>query len=179
MEKIAVNIGELMQMRLFILGIVYLASMPVFVSNLHGEEAKSPLVEFEIVDQIEIKSIPESLTGVAGNVARGEATMINRKKGNCLACHKVGVFDEKAKTDPNRYGDMGEVGPHLDGVASRYDVGQLRLLLVDAKVIFPETMMPSFYRVKNFERVLPEFENKPILSAQDIEDVLSFLLTLK
>jgi sulfur-oxidizing protein SoxX len=89
------------------------------------------------------------------------------------------VFDEKAKTDPNKYGDMGEVGPPLDGIAERYDEGQLRLLLVDAKQVYPDTIMPAFYKVEGLHRVLPEYEGKPILNAQEIEDVLSFLMTLK
>ncbi len=63
--------------------------------------------------------------------------MVNRKLGNCVACHHLSPFEEKAKSVPNKYGDMGEVGSLLDGVAERYDDGQLRLLLVDAKRGFP------------------------------------------
>lgn len=137
------------------------------------------LVEFEIEDKIQSKSITKPLTGKAGDPKRGEAIMINRKLGNCLACHHLSVFDEKAKTDPNKYGDMGEVGPPLDGIAERYDEGQLRLLLVDAKQVYPDTIMPAFYKVEGLHRVLPEYEGKPILNAQEIEDVLSFLMTLK
>lgn len=142
-------------------------------------EAPSSLVPYDIVDNIQSKAIPKPLTDKKGDAARGEAVMINRKLGNCLACHHVDLFEEKAKKEPNKYGDMGEIGPPLDGVAERYDAGQLRLLLVDAKQVFPDTMMPSFYRVKGLNRVLPEFEGKPILEAQDIEDVISFLMTLK
>lgn len=142
-------------------------------------KAASSLVPFDIVDNIQSKAIPKPLTSLAGDPKRGEAVMIDRKLGNCLACHHVDLFEEKAKTEPNKYGDMGEIGPPLDGVAERYDAGQLRLLLVDAKEVFPDTMMPSFYKVKGLYRVLPEFEGKPILEAQDIEDVISFLMTLK
>ena len=147
--------------------------------SLAAQEDESSLVKFEIVDVIQSKSIPKSLTGKRGNKKRGEALMIKRSKGNCLACHQVSLFEEKAKKDPNAYGDMGEVGPTLDKVAERYKEGQLRLLLVDAKQVFPETIMPSFYRVKNLHRVGKKFKNKPILAPQEIEDILSFLLTLK
>lgn len=147
--------------------------------SLMAEEAPSALVNFEIVNKINSKSIPKSLTGVAGDASRGEAIMINRRSGNCLSCHRVSVFDDKAKSDPSNYGDMGEIGPVLDGVASRYDMGELRLMLVDAKQFFPETIMPSFYHVRGLVRVSPDLQNKTILKAQEIEDVLSFLINLE
>ena len=145
-----------------------------------SEPGDNPLLEeLGIVDLIKSKAIPKALTKRAANRVRGEALMINRQKGNCLACHRVSAFEVKAKTNPNAYGDMGEVGPSLDGVASRYDPGQLRLLLVDAKQIFPETIMPSFYKIAGLNRVDTAFENKTILDKQEIEDILAFLLTLK
>lgn len=144
-----------------------------------AEQTASPLVPFEVVDNIRTRAIPKPLTDQPGDVTRGEALMVNRKLGNCIACHHLTVFEEKAKTEPNKYGDMGEVGPTLDGAAVRYDEGQLRLLVVNAKEIFPDTIMPSFYRVRGFERVLPAFDDKPILEAQDVEDIVSFLKTLK
>jgi len=143
------------------------------------DKKTNPLTTFEIVDTIKSKSIPASLTGKAGNPKRGESLMITRSKGNCLACHEVIKFEKKAEKDPNNYGDMGEIGPNLDGVAARYQPGELRLMLVDAKQFFPETIMPAFYNVKKLYRVDTGFKDKPILTAQEIEDVLSFLLTLK
>lgn len=137
------------------------------------------LVPYEVVDVIQSKSIPKSLTGKPGNPVKGEALMINRKKGNCLACHRLSAFDEKAKTKPNLYGDGGEIGPTLDGVAKRYSEGQFRLLLVDAKKIFADTMMPSFYKIKGFHRIGTKFDQKPILQAHEVEDIVSFLLTVK
>ena len=169
-----------MHNRFIFAGIACLIGLGFSGPSVNAQESKkSPLVDFEIIDMIETKAIQNSLTGERGDPVRGEQAMINRKKGNCLACHRVGLFDKKSKSDPNKYGDMGDVGPELDGVATRYTEGQLRLLLVDVKQIFPETIMPSFYRVQNLNRVLSEFENKPILSAGDVEDILSFLMTLK
>lgn len=139
----------------------------------------SELVKYEIFNLIQSKSIPKSLTGKRGNVKRGETLIVNREKGNCLSCHVVDEFHEKAKKNPDIYGNMGEIGPSLDGVATRFKESQLRLILVNAKEVFPETIMPAFYRVKGFTRVDDNFIDKPIMSAQDIEDILSFLMKLK
>lgn len=141
--------------------------------------SSSELVKYEIFNLIQSKSIPKSLTGKRGNVKRGETLIVNREKGNCLSCHVVDEFHEKAKKNPDIYGNMGEIGPSLDGVATRFKESQLRLILVNAKEVFPETIMPAFYRVKGFTRVDDNFIDKPIMSAQDIEDILSFLMKLK
>lgn len=151
----------------------------VGIAQAEQSADKAGLVDYEIVDLIESKSIPKSLTGKQGDAKRGEALMVNRKKGNCIACHSLDDFEKKAVKDPNKYGDMGEVGPPLDGVASRYKEGQLRLLLVNAKKVFPETIMPAFYRIDGLTRVGGEFRNKPILEAQEIEDIVRFLMGLE
>lgn len=139
----------------------------------------SKLVEYEIFNLIQSKSIPKSLTGVKGSPKRGEALMIDPAKGNCLQCHELDFFHEKAKKNPNVYGGMGEIGPTLDGVASRYKESQLRLILVNAKMVFPETIMPAYYRVEGLTRVGEAYKGGPIMTAQEIEDVLSFLVQLK
>ena len=73
----------------------------------------------------------------------------------------------------------GNTGPTLDGVAGRLSEGEIRLRLVDGTKINPETMMPSFYRVEGLNRVLPNFRGKPVLTAEQVEDVVAYLLTLK
>ncbi len=113
--------------------------------------------------------IPASLTGVAGDVDSGRKTVINRKQGNCLACHAVSSLDNQPF--------HGEVGPSLDGIAGRYSEAELRLILVDSKKVFDDTIMPSFYRTDGYERVAKKFAGKTILSAQQVEDVLAFLKT--
>ncbi len=155
-----------------------------FIAEVRAETPEEPgknelLDDLGVIDLIQSKSIPKRLTKKPGNAVRGEALMINRKKGNCLACHRLSAFEGKAKKKPNAYGDMGEIGPSLDGIASRYDQGQLRLLLVDAKVFFPETIMPSFYKNSGLHRVGKSFDRKTILEKQEIEDILAFLITLK
>ena len=139
----------------------------------------SKLVEYEIFNLIQSKSILKSLTGVKGSPKRGEALMIDPNKGNCLQCHALDFFHEKAKKNPNVYGGMGEIGPTLDGVASRYKVSQLRLILVNAKLVFPETIMPAYYRVEGLTRVGEAYNDEPIMTAEEIEDILSFLVQLK
>ncbi len=112
-----------------------------------------------------------SLTGVAGDPAVGKKVTINRKQGNCLACH--------VNNDASDQFFHGEVGPPLDGAADRWDEAQLRGILVNSKMTFEDTIMPSFYRTKNGARTLKKFQGKTILTAQQVEDVVAYLKTLK
>ncbi len=114
----------------------------------------------------------ESLTGATGDAAKGKKTFANRKLGNCLACH--------ANKDQADKPFHGEIGPALDGVAERYEEADLRAILIDSKKVLGEdTMMPSFYRLKNGARTMKKFQGKTILNAQQVEDVLAYLQTLK
>jgi L-cysteine S-thiosulfotransferase len=116
------------------------------------------------------KSIPHSLTGKPGDAKKGLKTAVNRKKGNCLACHSI----------PNiKQADHGEIGPPLMGVAKRYKVGELRLRLVEPKRLNPNTIMPSYYKSTGFHRLQKKWKGKTIISAQDVEDILAYLTTLK
>ena len=125
------------------------------------------LVAHEIVDEI---SIPQALTDQPGDPENGRAVAINRKKGNCLACHVMPIPEQPFH---------GEIGPDLNGVASRYDEGELRLRVVNSKVLNSDTIMPAYYRNDGLHRVLKNFQGKTLLNAQEIEDVVAYLLTLK
>ncbi len=120
-------------------------------------------------------AIAQSLTGVAGDPAEGLRVMETRSAGNCVACHQVSVSTAAFQ---------GNVGPSLDGVADRWDVDQLRGLVANAKMVFPDTVMPSFYRVSGYIRPGDAFTGKaagelsPLLTAQQIEDVVAYLQTL-
>ncbi len=144
-----------------------------------SEKDTPKLVEYEIFNLIQSKSIPKPLAGKKGNRKRGEALILDAAKGNCLQCHVIDQFLVKAKKNPDVYGNMGEIGPSLDGVSTRYKESQLRLILVNAKLVFPETIMPAYYRIDGLTRVDDKYLDKPIMSAQDIEDILSFLMKLK
>ena len=121
------------------------------------------------VPEIVGKSISQSLTGQSGDVNKGRKTVINRKQGNCLACHALSSLANQPF--------HGEVGPPLDGVAKRYSEGELRLILVNSKKVFEGTIMPAFYRLSGLNRVNKKFAGKTILSAQQVEDVIAFLKT--
>ena len=125
------------------------------------------IVAYEIVDDT---SIPMSLTGKPGNPENGREIAINRKKGNCLACHILPIPEQSFH---------GETGPDLNGVASRYSEGELRLRIVNPKIINPDTFMPAFYRNDGLHRVAKKFQDKTILSAEEVEDILAYIMTLK
>jgi len=116
-------------------------------------------------------AIDAPLCGLSGNPERGRMLAYERKKGNCLACHTLPIPEEQFH---------GNIGPNLDGVGSRYSEGQLRLRLVDMKVINPMTLMPGFYKNPDeLSRVMKEFQGKTPLTAQEIEDVVAYLETLQ
>jgi sulfur-oxidizing protein SoxX len=115
-------------------------------------------------------AIPASLTGTNGDPERGRAIVVNRQVGLCLLCHS-GPFPEQKF--------QGTLAPDLKGAGARSSEGQLRLRIVDASRIKPDTIMPPYYRIDGLERVAPSFQGKPILTAEQIEDVIAFLVTLR
>jgi len=115
-------------------------------------------------------SIPKSLTGARGDPVRGRAIVTNRQVGLCLLCHS-GPFPEEPF--------QGNLGPDLAGAGKRWSEGQLRLRIVDSSRINPATIMPAYHRTDGLSRVAPAWRGKPVLSAEQIEDVVAFLTTLK
>jgi sulfur-oxidizing protein SoxX len=116
-------------------------------------------------------AIPEPLGGLAGDPERGRVLAATREKGNCLACHSLPIPEEP---------DHGNLGPPLDGVGARLTPGQMRLRLVDGTYLNPYTIMPGYYRDPALlHRVAPALAGRTVLSAQEIEDVLAYLVTLK
>ncbi len=116
-------------------------------------------------------SIGKSLTGKPGNIANGKKVIINRKKGNCLACHVITKMSKQA--------DQGNVGPPLDGEGSRLSMAQLRAQVVNPKGSNPASIMPAFLKKDGLTRVKKKFKGKTILTPQEIEDVIAYLMTLK
>lgn len=115
-------------------------------------------------------SIAQSLTAKPGNPENGKKVAIDRKKGNCLACHQMPIPEQSFH---------GSIGPPLMGVGARYSPEQLRLRIVDPKMFNPRTIMPSFYKVDGINRPLKKFKDKPILTAQEVEDVIAYLGTIR
>jgi sulfur-oxidizing protein SoxX len=114
--------------------------------------------------------LPTSVTGAKGDPARGRAIVASRQVGLCLLCHS-GPFPEE------RF--QGNLAPDLKGAGSRWSEGQLRLRIVDPARINPATIMPAYHRTEGLVRVAPAYRGKPVLTAEQIEDVVAFLTTLK
>jgi sulfur-oxidizing protein SoxX len=115
-------------------------------------------------------SIDRSLTGVKGDAARGRAIVASRHLGLCLLCHS-GPFPEQ------RF--QGNLAPDLRGVGSRLSEGELRLRIVDSGRLNPDTLMPPYYRTGKLRRVARAYRGKSVLTAQQVEDVVAFLASLR
>lgn len=117
--------------------------------------------------------IPAPLTGAPGDAGRGRAIVVSRQQGLCLLCHR-GPFDRTAEERA-----QGTLASDLQGAGSRWTAAQLRLRVADARRLDPAGLMPSFHRTAGLARVAPAFQGRPVLDAQQVEDVVAFLLTLK
>jgi L-cysteine S-thiosulfotransferase len=114
-------------------------------------------------------AISESLTGTPGDAARGRVLVVTRTS-TCILCHSGPFPEEKFQ---------GDLAPSLAGAGSRWSEGQLRLRLVDASSLNAATIMPSYYRVDGLHRVGAAWRGKPILSAEQIEDMVAYLVSLR
>jgi sulfur-oxidizing protein SoxX len=115
-------------------------------------------------------AIPKPLADKPGDAARGRAIVANRSVGLCLLCHSGPIAEERFQ---------GDLAPSLAGAGGRWSVGQLRLRIVDGARLNPDTIMPPYYRTTGLQRVAKPFEGKTILTAEQIEDVVAYLATLK
>ena len=131
-----------------------------------GGAAAAELAPYAVVGD----AIPASLTGTSGDPARGRAIVLDRRLGACLLCH-AGPFPEE------RF--QGNLAPDLSSAGARWSPGQLRLRVVDATRLDPNTIMPPYYRVDGLTRIGRPWQGKPVLTAAQIEDVVAFLATLR
>jgi sulfur-oxidizing protein SoxX len=138
----------------------------VLAAALPAAGAQEGLKPFTVVGD----AIPASLTGARGDPERGRAIVTARHLGLCLLCHS-GPFPEERL--------QGTLAPDLKGAGARWTEGQLRLRIVDAQRLKPDTIMPPYYRIGGVDRVAPSFRGKPVLTAEQIEDVVAFLSTLR
>lgn len=153
--------------------VVGLGLAVTLAAGIAGAEAVKPVnVVFED------GAVATSLSGTPGDPASG-AVLMNKGAGNCIACHAVEALSDLPF--------HGEVGPPLDGAADRWSEAELRGIVADAKMMFDGTVMPSFYKTEGFTRLGDAYTGKahadgevmPLLTAQEIEDVVAFLVTLK
>ena len=115
-------------------------------------------------------AIPKPLADKPGDAARGRAIVANRSVGLCLLCHSGPIAEERFQ---------GTLAPSLAGAGGRWSVAQLRLRIVDGARLNPDTIMPPYYRTTGLQRVAKPFEGKTVLTAEQIEDVVAYLATLK
>jgi sulfur-oxidizing protein SoxX len=139
----------------------------MFANVIHPATAgaQEALRPYEVVGG----AIPQSLTGKPGDPARGRAIVTNRQN-TCLLCHSGPFPGERFQ---------GDLSPDLKGTGSRWTEGELRLRMVDASRLNPATIMPSYYKIDGLTRVGAAWRDKPILSAEQIEDVVAYLTTLR
>ncbi|MFD1341885.1 sulfur oxidation c-type cytochrome SoxX [Litorisediminicola beolgyonensis] len=154
-------------MRLTALGVALLAASAVHAQDVDPQE----------VAYGEYGSVESSLSGAPGDAEAGANVASTRGLGNCVACHQISALDAAFQ---------GEIGPPLDGVADRWGEAELRGIVANAKITFPDTVMPAFYKSTGFIRPGDAFTGKagteplpPLLTAQQVEDVVAFLMTLK
>jgi sulfur-oxidizing protein SoxX len=119
---------------------------------------------------IEGDAITRPLSDAPGDAARGRAIVANRQQGLCLLCHSAPIPEERFQ---------GDLAPSLAGAGSRWSEGQLRLRLVDSQRLQPGSLMPAYYRTEGLTRVAPAWQGKPVLDAQQIEDVVAYLRGLR
>jgi len=100
---------------------------------------------------------------------RGQALASDRERGNCILCHVLPSPEER---------HYGNLGPSLKGVGRRLSEGQLRLRLIDSRRLNPDTIMPSYFGIEGLVRVATPYRGKPVLTADDIEDLVAYLQTL-
>ena len=114
--------------------------------------------------------IPTSFTAQPGDAARGRAIVANRQLGLCLLCHSGPIPEERFQ---------GNLAPDLAGAGSRWTEAQLRLRIADSRRINPASLMPAYYRTEGLARVARSWQGKTVLEAQQVEDVVADLSTLR
>ena len=141
------------------------ASLGLAVVSAAGEDGVSAVARFIVVGD----AIPKPLSGQPGDPARGRQIVLDRELGNCLICHQVPEAGEPFQ---------GDLGPNLAGVGRRLSRGQIRLRLVDQGRLNPATVMPPYHRIDGLNREAAKYQGRPVLSAEEIEDVVAYLATL-
>ncbi|HEY8356882.1 MAG TPA: sulfur oxidation c-type cytochrome SoxX [Ramlibacter sp.] len=138
----------------------------VLAAGFAGTAAAQEVVPYVVAGD----AIPQPLTAQPGDPQRGRAIVANRQAGLCLLCHRAPIPEERFQ---------GDLAPDLAGVGSRYGVAQLRLRVADPRKVNPASFMPAFHSANNPSRIGAAWAGKPILGAQQVEDVVAYLATLR
>lgn len=149
--------------------IIYLLAALAPVTGMANDTAMLPedYCKWEVVDY----AIEKQLCGLSGDARRGKKIVSDGHLGNCLACHQLPIQGIEA---------YGTIGPSLQGIASRYTEAQIRIRIVDTRNINPMSIMPGFYRdPRLINRPGKPYRGKTFLTAQQVEDVIAYLVTLK
>lgn len=133
---------------------------------LAGTAAAQPLAPYAV----EGDAIAAPLAGLAGDAVRGRAIVASRQLGLCLLCHSAPIPEERFQ---------GDLAPNLAGAGARWSPGQLRLRLVEPQRLVPGTIMPAYHRTEGLHQVGAAWRGRPLLDAQQIEDVVAYLSSLK
>lgn len=135
--------------------------------TLLSANANEPLVPLGAISGDEI---PSPLTSVTGDAELGRLVFVEREQGHCVLCHQVDGLDAEFQ---------GDIGPRLSDVGSRLTPGQIRLRIVDYQEVLSGALMPSYFRIHDLNQVEDHYEGKPMLTAQQIEDLVAWLSTLR
>lgn len=151
-------------------GLVFVIFLSARVSMATDQGEPGPVEEY-CQWQVKDYAIEQPLCGLSGNIERGKAIASDGSKGNCLACHQLPIEGIEA---------YGTIGPALEGVANRLNEGLIRLRVVDTRHINPMSIMPGFYRDPSLiNRPAKKYRGRTFLTAQQVEDVIAYLVTLK
>ena len=143
-----------------------LIGMFIATIGMGSARATESLTKFRIVGD----AIPVRLTGTPGDPQNGRRIATDPARGNCTICHAAPVSDIPV---------FGNLGPSLAGVASRLTEAQLRLRMVDARRVNPQSIMPAYHSAQGLNRVPARYQGRPLLGAQEIEDIVAWLMTVR
>ena len=137
-------------------------------------EEKPALTARPAAYQVSGDGIEQPLNGLVGDPTRGREIVSRREIGMCVLCHRAPIGDERTQAR-----QQGEIAGDLAGAGRRWTTAQLRLRVVDARRLHPDSLMPAFHRTEGLARVGDGWKDRPVLTAQQIEDVVAYLQTLK
>ena len=140
----------------------------ILIFNLTVNFCFSENNDYFQIDYINLTAEKKS-KNLVGNVSNGKKVFSSRRV-NCLSCHKAPIKEEKFH---------GDFGPSLIGIGARYNKKEIRLRVINSKLINPDSIMPSYFKKINYSRTPKIFLNKTILSAQEVEDIVEYLYSLK